>query len=576
MLGSAVAAQAEPDFLPPPPQPKDITIRAEKGKTIEIPLQSSRSSNLQLKFILRSRPKLGDLGEIKLKNKTTAVVPYTVKEDAPTGTDVFKYALQAPNSAVSVPGTVRIMVVEPTAKLSFADQLEFPPTAVGDRSLRLLEIRNSGEGPGRADFEVPSPWAVMGATRVEVPPGETAKVRIAFAPEKVMDFTGTASVKIPGQETVRLTGKGIAPLAVTPEKVVLRDPDHPGSDRASISIRNDSQASRLVTIAAPPEVKAPDEITVPAGQSVDVPVEPATDLAKRDETPITLSSVGWEERIPVALFALPGDLEVSPGRIDFGEVRAGVTSKTGLLLRNTGGTALRVGSELPSGIRLTPPILGRRISPDESLEVDIEFLPPAEFESAEILFTTGQEEIRLPVIAKLRESAAASEPASQIRRATVGTPPAVERESQPPESRTGDPGDPNAPAISLIVAEPDRLVLAWKLPEPPPEDYFFEKRTIASGGTGQPSIEWEEVPNADILLQEGFARAELTNLPPGTVLPLRLVPTTLGGTRGDPSGIFRLSTPHPPQLRIPWLTIGLALAVLALCGSLVYRKFIAK
>jgi len=575
---AAPVASAQEKFLPPAPIPKDITVRAERGETIAIPLESSRSSTLQLKFLLRSRPKLGELGEVKLQSKTKAVIPYTVSEGSPTGTDTFKYALQGPNTAVSVPGTVQIMVVDPPAELSLPENLDFPPTAVGDVSVASLKIRNSGRGPGTAKFDPPEPWKVMGPATVRIPPEETVLVRIAFSPQSEIAYRAATLVTTPGRETVVFTGKGVTPLSVTPQEIVLRDPESPNSGTAGLTIRNHSQAARLVTIDSPPEVTAPAEVSLPPGETTKIEIKPVTDLAKRNDTPLSLSSAGWEARIPVKLFAIPGELEITPNRVDLGEVRQGVTATADLTIRNAGGTELKVDSELPASVNLTPPILGRRLAPQETLEVKLEFVPPEGFDDAELLFTSEGNEVAIPLLARTKAEPIGPEDLPRVSIEEPGsetTAPATQpQESMPPESQpTFGVG---SEAVSVIEREPRRLVLAWKLPDPAPQAYKFEVRKLESVENGQPTISWEEFPNAEVLLVDGFARAEFTNLSPGEVLPIRMVPMTLGGTRGAPSGVFRLSTPHPTPLNIPWLGILLTAALLVLLGSLIHRKFIAK
>ena len=77
LLGGA-SLQAEPKEPPlvPPPMAQPQALSIFRGDNIEVPLRAQGRAPSQLKFLIRSNPSKGRLGEIRLTGPKSAEVTY--------------------------------------------------------------------------------------------------------------------------------------------------------------------------------------------------------------------------------------------------------------------------------------------------------------------------------------------------------------------------------------------------------------------------------------------------------------------------------------------------------------------
>jgi hypothetical protein len=168
-------------------QPQDLSIF--RGRSIEVPLRAQGRTPGQLKFLIRSRPSKGRLGEIRTTGPKSGVITYT-HESADDGADSFTFAVQAMDSPVSAAAAISIAVLEEPPALSVVHSVDFGRVLLGETSEQQVVLRNSGGGMLTGRMDVSPPWAILGSSEYRL--GRNQNKRSAsHVPEMEQLYSGS-------------------------------------------------------------------------------------------------------------------------------------------------------------------------------------------------------------------------------------------------------------------------------------------------------------------------------------------------------------------------------------------------
>lgn len=550
--------------LPPPPEPLPVKVRVELGDSVEIQLRSSRRSVLPLKFLLRSKPHRGSLSEIVPTSRTTATVIYTPSDRLGTGTDVFTYALQAPNTAVSVPARVEIEIVEPPGRVNLPKEVEFPSVALGDVVKREITVKNVGRGRLRAKVEVPEPWSMTGDPWLNIDPGKSARVGLEFRPVHLGKAMGEMVILADDEETrVSLQGSGIDPLELNERKVMLG----PAGDesRKAVVLRNAAATERVVSVNAPEGVDVASEYRIPAGEEVAIEIGRKPDFSSPIDGDLLLESQNWSDRIQVTAPGAPPRLVVQPAeQLRFEEIEAGQTSTAELVIRNEGGSTAWVECEAPEDVVLQPDPHGTELRAGEEVRVQVAVEPreAGSFERELKVGAAGQMQT-LRISAVVRAGKRSERIVATPEKMPAGRPVTTEEEhGQPqpllPRERYNDV--PPVEALGVLERTRTSIKLVWKRPHPEVVDYRVERRVLNGNAKGEDVIAWKPLEDFRPRQEGDHVFLDLRGLRAGEVLSLRIQSQASDGTWSRPSDPFRIELEAPRYFRFPWWVLWIVAA----------------
>lgn len=309
--------------------------------------------------------------------------------------------------------------VAPAVGLS-TESLDFPDTRVQTTSDPLeVEVTNTG------DFElnisqVSAGLSIRGATifaaaadgsdctTAPILPGESCSIGVTFTPDSRDNFTGSLEITTdadPENYSVGLTGTGVAPIIdVAPDVnfgTVVTDTT---SGAQTITIDNTGDDALEVT-GFDPAVTAPFSLgfsncgtslpfSVPAGASCDLSATFSPTNTGSEDTTVTVQSDSLNSennQFSLTGEGVSGQLSVSPGNIDFGEVALGESGEAQVTLRNDGSAPVTVDdwTNLPDPFSISgdcpePPFT---LDPGDSCTLTITFSPesPGDYEQDLVL-----------------------------------------------------------------------------------------------------------------------------------------------------------------------------------------------
>ena len=154
-LFASAPLQAEPKDPPlvPPPMAQPQTLSIFRGENIEVPLSAQGRAPSQLKFLIRSLPSKGRLGEIRVTGPKSAEVSY-FHDETSEGSDSFTFAVQAIDSPVSAAAPITISICEEPPTLSVVKSVDFGTMEVGTtrEGRSSCEIAEEANWKGRWRF----------------------------------------------------------------------------------------------------------------------------------------------------------------------------------------------------------------------------------------------------------------------------------------------------------------------------------------------------------------------------------------------------------------------------------------
>ncbi|MGA7215899.1 MAG: hypothetical protein WBX20_16980 [Terrimicrobiaceae bacterium] len=560
------AARAAPKDLPitPPPMAQPQSVSIFRGRSVEIPLRAQGRTPGQLKFLLRSGPSKGRLGEIRVTGPKTAVVTYT-HDDSGKGTDSFTFAVQAVDSPVSAAAPITIIVSEEPPALSIVHSVDFGTVQVGEPREEQITLRNSGGGILRGQISAPPPWQMLGATEYLLGRRQEKNVRILCAPDQQGEYTGRLTFSHDPRSAVDLSASAVSPLEFDPAREIeLASVDGAALRSGRVGIRNLTSRDRTVEISVPSEIVPPEQVTIPAGETREIALNTQPAFLGALEGEVSFESEGFRRAIPLRVFALQPVLRIEPPEgLDFGDIEPHKRYKGTLRISNEGGSIARLQATTPNEILLVPDPNAAVLKPAETriFEVTLEASSIGNYRSRIVIDAGESKPISVAVAGRIvaQPSEARKIPTATLNPASRE--PAL-TESEPEKSPSAIPP---VTGIKVLKASNRVFEIGWDKPSPQPVAWVIQQHQFEIGNGDSPRLVWKDLRNINFSEKNGMVVARFENLAPGQVWLLRILSVDEKGRRSAPSPTLRLAS--APVKRVSafwWIAVLLAAGAAAI------------
>jgi hypothetical protein len=571
-LFASAPLQAEPKDPPlvPPPMAQPQTLSIFRGENIEVPLRAQGRAPSQLKFLIRSYPSKGRLGEIRVTGPKSAEVSY-FHDETSEGSDSFTFAVQAIDSPVSAAAPIAISISEEPPTLSVAKSVDFGTMEVGTTREEEIILRNSGGGQLEGQMEVPPPWRIVGSKEYRLGRKQESAVQIACTPSEPEEYSGKLVFSHDARVAVDLTAKAISPFELNPAREIELTSKGGGTLRsAEVAIRNRTTRDRTLRLTVPAELVAPDPVAIPAGEEQRIALQTKPGFLDAVETAVTLESDGFKQSVPVRVFAVPPSLQIEPREgLDFGEIEPRKRYRGFLRVKNEGGSAARLQAKIPLEVLLVPDPSSAVLQPGETrvFEVAFEVSSPGSYRSEITIGSSGAKPITIPVLSNtLTQTGGAKKIPTEALRSAM-QPTATASEAQPPSGTA-----PAVKKLRILKAGSRVFEFAWERPNPDPVAWVVQQRHLELTNAGPPKTVWRDLNNVQFFEQGSLVGARFEKLVPGQIWFLRIVSIDEQGRRSDGSPTFIMtSPPEKKQMFGRTLLIILALGA-AVLGVLKFRQ----
>jgi hypothetical protein len=556
LAGSAIQATPKEPPVLPPPMAQAQTISIFRGRSVEIPLRAQGRTPGQLKFLLRSRPSKGQLGEIRVTGPRTAVVTYT-HDGASEGSDSFTFAVQAVDSPVSAAAPVTIAISEEPPALSVVHSIDFGTVQVGEALEEQISLRNSGGGVLTGRMDAPPPWKILGAAEYRLGRNQERKVRILYAPDEQQEDSGKLTFSHDTRSAVELSANAISPFEFEPSREIeLAAQDGSTLRSGGVRIRNRTSRDRIVEISVPPEIASPDQVTVSAGEEKSIALHTQPSFLGASEGVVSFESEGFRHSIPLRVFALQPVLKIEPREgLDFGDIAPHKRHKGFLRIKNEGGSAARLQATNPTDILLVPDPNTAVLQPGETrmFEVTLETSSIGDYRSQVVIDAGAGKPISVEVAGRI---VAQPPEARKIPTATLNPAsrePAI-TEATREQSLSAIPA---VTEIQVLKASNRVFEIGWKKPSPDPVSWVIQQHQFEMANGDSPKLVWRDLRNIKFFEEGTTAGVRFENLAPGQVWLLRIVSVDEQGRRSAPSPTFKLSSAPPRRFSALWWIAGL-------------------
>jgi hypothetical protein len=373
----------------------------ESGGRVEVPLEAS-AYRPDTEYELRSRPRLGRLGELKKDPFGRARIEYTHDESKGIGSDRFLFVARNPGALVSSKTPVQILIHNRPPRLA-ADILTFGNTVLGEKMVQTLTLTNSGGEAFRGEIRVSPPWSVE-IPELTVEPGETVGVPVLFEPRAEGNFSARLRVGGQGGTTVNLRGSCHERFKL--DRSLIRLEILPGGNRSSrIVLTNSSPEPLLLDFETPESLIPIQPLSLDPEKSAEVEIQadPLNPVASTGILSVRESRQSLS--VPFEVPPLPGKLVVKPfPEVEFPSCEVGGTSSVRLEVSNQGGLAIQAAIRAPDWIAASPQQL--TVEPGEVLDLSLEALPakPGAFREPLVLDVPESGDIKLFVSVQALEA----------------------------------------------------------------------------------------------------------------------------------------------------------------------------
>ena len=569
IAGASLQAEPQDPPLVPPPMAQPQALSIFRGDNIEVPLRAQGRAPSQLKFLIRSNPSKGRLGEIRLTGPKSAEVTY-FHDGTSEGSDAFTFAVQAIDSPVSAAAPITISISEEPPTLSVVNSLDFGTMEVGTTREEEIILRNSGGGELKGEMEVPPPWRIVGSKEYRLGRKQEASIQIICAPSEPEEYAEKLVFSHDARTAVDLTANAISPFELSPAGEIELASQESGTLRsAEVAIRNLTPRDRTLRITVPAELAAPDQMVIPAGgvQRITLQTKPA--LLGPLETTMTLESEGFRQELPVRVFALPASLHIEPREgLDFGEIEPRQRYRGFLRVKNEGGSVARLQTKVPSEVLLVPDPNSVVLQPGQTrvFEVAFEVSSPGSNRSAITIASSGATPVTIPIVgnAVIR--------AGQAKKISTE---ALSSAMQPnPTTNEAEPALGSGPVKEVRILRRSSRVfeVGWDRPELDPVAWIIQQRHLEMTSAGPPKTVWRDLNNVRFFEQGRLIGARFENLAPGQIWFLRVISIDEQGRRSAASPTFMMTSPPAKnQMFGRMLLVILALGA-AVLGVLKFRQ----
>lgn len=569
LAGASLQAEPQDPPLVPPPMAQPQALSIFRGDNIEVPLRAQGRAPSQLKFLIRSNPSKGRLGEIRLTGPKSAEVTY-FHDGTSEGSDAFTFAVQAIDSPVSAAAPITISISEEPPTLSVVNSLDFGTLEVGTTREEEIILRNSGGGELKGEIDVPPPWRIVGSKEYRLGRKQEARIQIICAPSEPEEYAEKLVFSHDARVAVDLTANAISPFELSPAGEIELASQEGGTLRsAEVAIRNLTPRDRTLRITVPAELAAPDQMVIPAGgvQGITLQTKPA--FLGPLETTMTLESEGFRQNLPVRVFALPASLHIEPREgLDFGEIEPRQRYRGFLRVKNEGGSAARLQTKVPSEVLLVPDPNSVVLQPGQTrvFEVAFEVSSPGSYRSAITIASSGATPVTIPVVGNAVIHAGQAKKISTEALSSAMQPNSSANEAEPAL------GSGPVKEVRILRASSRVFEVGWDRPEPDPVAWIIQQRHLEMTSAGPPKPVWRDLKNVRFFEQGRLIGARFENLAPGQIWFLRIISIDEQGRRSAASPTFMMTSPRSKnQIFGRTLLVILALGA-AVLGVLKFRQ----
>lgn len=569
LAGASLQAEPQDPPLVPPPMAQPQALSIFRGDNIEVPLRAQGRAPSQLKFLIRSNPSKGRLGEIRLTGAKSAEVTY-FHDGTSEGSDAFTFAVQAIDSPVSAAAPITISISEEPPTLSVVNSLDFGTMEVGTTREEEIILRNSGGGELKGEMEVPPPWRIVGSKEYRLGRKQAASIQIICAPSEPEEYAEKLVFSHDARVAVDLTANAISPFELSPAGEIELASQEGGTLRsAEVAIRNLTPRDRTLRITVPAELAAPDQMVIPAGgvQRITLQTKPA--FLGPFETTMTLESEGFRQDLPVRVLALPASLHIEPREgLDFGEIEPRQRYRGFLRVKNEGGSAARLQTKVPSEVLLVPDPNSVVLQPGQTrvFEVAFEVSSPGSYRSAITIASSGATPVTIPVVGNAVIRAGQAKKISTEALSSAMQPNSSANEAEPAL------GSGPVKEVRILRASSRVFEVGWDRPEPDPVAWIIQQRHLEMTSAGPPKPVWRDLKNVRFFEQGRLIGARFENLAPGQIWFLRIISIDEQGRRSAASPTFMMTSPRSKnQIFGRTLLVILALGA-AVLGVLKFRQ----
>lgn len=569
LAGASLQAEPQDPPLVPPPMAQPQALSIFRGDNIEVPLRAQGRAPSQLKFLIRSNPSKGRLGEIRLTGAKSAEVTY-FHDGTSEGSDAFTFAVQAIDSPVSAAAPITISISEEPPTLSVVNSLDFGTMEVGTTREEEIILRNSGGGELKGEMEVPPPWRIVGSKEYRLGRKQAASIQIICAPSEPEEYAEKLVFSHDARVAVDLTANAISPFELSPAGEIELASQEGGTLRsAEVAVRNLTPRDRTLRITVPAELAAPDQMVIPAGgvQRITLQTKPA--FLGPFETTMTLESEGFRQDLPVRVLALPASLHIEPREgLDFGEIEPRQRYRGFLRVKNEGGSAARLQTKVPSEVLLVPDPNSVVLQPGQTrvFEVAFEVSSPGSYRSAITIASSGATPVTIPVVGNAVIRAGQAKKISTEALSSAMQPNSSANEAEPAL------GSGPVKEVRILRASSRVFEVGWDRPEPDPVAWIIQQRHLEMTSAGPPKPVWRDLKNVRFFEQGRLIGARFENLAPGQIWFLRIISIDEQGRRSAASPTFMMTSPRSKnQIFGRTLLVILALGA-AVLGVLKFRQ----
>lgn len=569
LAGASLQAEPQDPPLVPPPMAQPQALSIFRGDNIEVPLRAQGRAPSQLKFLIRSNPSKGRLGEIRLTGPKSAEVTY-FHDGTSEGSDAFTFAVQAIDSPVSAAAPITISISEEPPTLSVVNSLDFGTMEVGTTREEEIILRNSGGGELKGEMEVPPPWRIVGSKEYRLGRKQAASIQIICAPSEPEEYAEKLVFSHDARVAVDLTANAISPFELSPAGEIELASQEGGTLRsAEVAVRNLTPRDRTLRITVPAELAAPDQMVIPAGgvQRITLQTKPA--FLGPFETTMTLESEGFRQDLPVRVLALPASLHIEPREgLDFGEIEPRQRYRGFLRVKNEGGSAARLQTKVPSEVLLVPDPNSVVLQPGQTrvFEVAFEVSSPGSYRSAITIASSGATPVTIPVVGNAVIRAGQAKKISTEALSSAMQPNSSANEAEPAL------GSGPVKEVRILRASSRVFEVGWDRPEPDPVAWIIQQRHLEMTSAGPPKPVWRDLKNVRFFEQGRLIGARFENLAPGQIWFLRIISIDEQGRRSAASPTFMMTSPRSKnQIFGRTLLVILALGA-AVLGVLKFRQ----
>ena len=562
---AGLAAAAEREVLPvTPPMVRPQSISTFSERPVAITLSASGRVVEPLTFLIRSEPKIGELGGIRRLSRNAAVVIYTPSGGA--GEDSFTYAAKSVDSPVSAPAKVRISVADEPPELDFPRELDFGATTIGQPVLKEIAVKNVGGGVAFVKVGANPPWTIAGDSAYQVPAKTGIRIPVVFAPTEGGQFAGRIKLGNDPVDALIVKGRGIVPVESGVREVTI-EPEARAAGTFQLPIRNLTTEEKTIRIRWPDFVEAPESMVLPPGGTgtLDGRVPPRSPESFNGK--IFVTSGPFEFSVPFRVFPPPAHIDFEPGpTLDFGVVRSGQVATRELVVRNTGGADALLRADVTEGLRLVPEADGIILSPggEKRFEVSMDTGKAGRMEGWIHFLGSRSAGGALKVTADVSAAAGSRDVSKFLKIPQVA-----------PVGAAEVGGEGNASVISDLTVgrrTTRTIEVSWTITSQTVASCRIELRTVSVGPDGKVAVDWVSWPNIPVRVEGRRGQAVFEHLRPGTAWTIRVVPVDAGNKSGPPSALLRMTTVTAAPF--PYLPV-LAVAG-GLCGAigllLVWKK----